>query len=361
MSRVGILTFPNSPSFGASLQMYALYKALSDLGLDVEIINYKNDFMKKQKHMTAHMSSIGRVKARLSSVLDLHGRKEFERFEKQVAMFPLQEISSTEELNDLNNRYDYFVCGSDQVWNPKITGNDMNYFFTFCANDAKKISYAASFGLNEIPNELKKCFSDALLHFKKLSVREERGLNIVKELTNCEATLVVDPTMLLPKSAWEELAKQVRSLPAHYIAKFIFNNDEQVNKFIQRLSEETGLPIITIGGNALSFLKKGRYTGSIGPQEWLYTIKSADYVVTDSFHGAAFSIIFERNLFVSTASSTNSRLITLCNNFELQGTIIQDNPNFSFNNRIDYSIVDALMQHKRKQSIDFLKGSLELK
>ena len=354
--RVGILTFPGSPSSGASLQMAALCAALEKEKYDVEIINYMNLYMLKKEHLSN--SVVQRTKSAIATMLSRQGEREFQAFEKKLPLYPAKRVHNAEELKNLSDRYDFLICGSDQVWNPKVTGCDLSYVFDFCNENDKKISYAASFGLNTLPKNCVDAYSRELKRFHRISVREERGQEIVEELTGKKCKLVIDPSMLVTKEEWEKQMIPFKTLPKHYIAKFIFNYDESVEKWIKQLSENTGIPVLTIGGSVLSKFKEGLFTGAIGPQKWLYIIHNADYIVTDSFHGAAFSLIFEKQLFVSLASSTNSRLVTLCNNFGLKKQII---PASNYDSRIDYVSVRKKMIEMRADSISFLKEAMESK
>lgn len=354
MSKIGILTFPNSPSFGASLQMFALYKTLEKMGLDVEVINYINPYMKAQKHISAGAKNM--LKNRLAHILNIHGRKEFRGFEKQIKLYPNNAIYSKENLTILGERYDYLICGSDQVWNPYVTGGDMSYFFDFCNENYKKISYAASFGVCELSQEFANKVKEEISKFYSISVRENEAIELVRQMTDKEVKTVLDPSMLLEKEQWLKQQKKIKRLPKHYIAKFIFNSNPQIDEFARQLSIKTNIPVINIGGHLLSFLKKEKYTGPIGPGEWLYAIRNADYVITDSFHGAAFSLIFERELYMSMLSSTNSRLRTLADTFKLDNRIIGNN-GFQ-DQKINYIEVNKIMDEKRKDSLKFLKESV---
>lgn len=350
--RIGILTFPNSPSFGAALQMRGLYRALENLGNDVEIINYRNTFMSKKRHIQKRNP----IKTLAISLLDIPGRNSFRRSEKQLQLYPSKIICETKQLKHIANRYDYLICGSDQVWNPNITGEDLNYFFSFCEDDSKKISYAASFGVDKLKGTFAQAVKEQLEKFNAISVREEQGAQIVYELLNSNCVIVLDPTMLIEQKEWRLCEKKLKGLPSKYIAKFIFNYDRNVEEKIDELAEKTGLPVVTVGGTAISKLKSGLFTGSIGPSEWLYVLDHADYVVTDSFHGAAFSIIFHKNLLVSMASSTNSRLKTLLHTFELDNRAIGVTlPK----EKIDYNNVQKIMIEKREESLDFLRKAIK--
>ena len=352
--KVGILTFPNSPSYGASLQMFALYKTIMSLDVDVEIINYRNTYMTTKRHIKKESNIVKRV---VLFVLDLPSRFKFRRFERKMIFFPERIISEKENLSVIAERYDYLLCGSDQVWNPLVTGYDLNYFLKFCLEDRKKISYAASFGVEKIEDNYAQEVKSQLNCFKNISVREERGVRIVQELLGHACDIVLDPTMLLVRDEWKNQEKKVKGLPNKYIAKFIFNYDTTVEAKIKQLSVDEGLPIVTIGGTVLSKLREGYYTGPIGPREWLYVLDNAEYVVTDSFHGAAFSIIFEKQFFVSLASSTNSRLKTLINTFGLQDRCVY---HLNTNVPIDYVPVNKIMQERKKHSINYLKTSLHI-
>lgn len=355
-NRVGILTFPDSPSFGASLQMCGMYYALEQMGFCPEVINYTNPFMGKKAHITGH-NAMPVWKKALLQLHNLPSDRKFRQFEDRIVKYPKKQISDRAELSRLSERYDKLVCGSDQVWNPYITGNDMSYFFDFCQDDRKKVAYAPSFGLTQVPEECEAAYRRELAKFAALSAREQRGCEMVKELTGRECLQVLDPSMLADRSLWKKQSKKPRHLPEHYIASFIFNPRAQISDFISRLSRDKGLPVVTVGGGLFTRLKDHSNTGPIGPDEWLYVLEHADYVVTDSFHGAAFSIIFERPLFVSLASSTNSRLVTLMDTFDMHDRVI-GHEKFCAEGKTDYEKVGRIMEQKRTQSLQYLKNSL---
>lgn len=203
---------------------------------------------------------------------------------------------------------------------------------------------------DKVKNELKK--------FNRISIREKEGAKIIKDLIESNCQIVLDPSMLLTQKKWRSFERKVSNLPTKYIAKFIFNYDLNIEKKLKELSEITKLPIVTIGGTFLSKFKKEIYTGTIGPEEWLYILDNAEYVVTDSFHGAAFSILLHKELYVSLASSTNSRLKTLLSTFKLDNRIISDKLELE---KINYQEVEKIMEKKRKESLNYLKDSLGIK
>lgn len=353
--KIGILTFPNSPSYGATLQMCGLYSTLKEFGCEVEIINYRNTFMTKKKHILKHNENF--LKKYIFIALDIPSKLKFKKFEKNMTTYPDNIITEKDNLEIISNRYDYLICGSDQVWNPFVTGEDLNYFFKFCKENSKKISYAASFGVEKLTEEFSSKVKEELKKFKNISIREKEGAKIIENLLDYECPIVLDPSMLLTQEKWEKMQKKVKGLPKKYIAKFIFNYDNNVEEKILELSKKTKLPVVVIGGTLFSKFKKGIFTGNIGPTEWLYVLNNAEYVVTDSFHGAAFSIIFHKKLYVSLASSTNSRLKTLLHTFELNDRIISEKLSFE---EIDYQKVQKIMIKKREESLDYLKNSIRI-
>lgn len=361
MKKVATMTFPNSPSYGASLQMYALYIAIAKLGHDVEVINYINRYMKEEKHIHQQVRGLrNSVKKSLTSMLNYPMRKEFRDFEKKINMHPKKTIHTSEELREIADRYSHVVVGSDQVWNPKVTGFDTGYLLDFCGEDCKKVAYAPSFGVNSLEDEYVKTYAEELLKFDMLSAREKRGRELIHELTGRDCPLVLDPSMLLTKEDWEKEIKKCKNRSEGHIVCFLFNRDQKADDFVKELSAKKGLPVYGIGRHLLTGRrnKEMTYSGPIGPAKWLDVIHDAEYIVTDSFHGSTFSLIFEKKLYVSLASSTNSRLVTLMNTAGLGHRII-GNHDTALTDDIDYTSVTENLKTKREESLAYLGRSLE--
>ncbi len=361
MKKIAIMTFPNSPSFGASLQMFALYNTVQKLGYDVEVINYINMYMQRKEHIIAPTKNpITAVRRMVSESLFYPARRSFKKFEKQIKMFPSKAIHNGENLTEIAKRYSHVIVGSDQVWNPRITGGDIKYLLDFCGEKTKRVAYAPSFGVITLDEKYNRTYTEELNAFYALSARETRGQELIKELVGRDSQLVLDPTMLMTKDEWKKQIKKCKHSSKGYIVKFIFNENEKVDAFIRELSEKKGLPVYEIGGHLLTnFLHKDKiYSGPIGPAEWLDVINNAEYIVTDSFHGTAFSIIFEKNLYVSLASKTNSRIVTLLENAGLSQRTI-DAVDIEGSEEIDYVAVFQRLFVKKSTSLKYLQKSLE--
>jgi len=352
--KVGIITFPKSPSYGASLQMIALYYALKQIGCDVKVINYINNYMASEEHIAGNSKIM--LRRMISNILNHKTKKRFKEFESQIEFFPKKTISSTEELRKIQKDFDYFICGSDQVWNPKITNADMNFFLKFCDDNSKKISYAPSFGYDSFDEKTEKKIAEEIIDFKELSVREESGKELIKRITGKSSEIVLDPTMLFDAEFWEKHTIRQAKLPSKYIVNFIFNPNKTVSCFTDEISRKKSLPVIYIDGSFLKRLTSKNYIGGIGPNGWLDIIKNAECVITDSFHGAVFSIIFKRELYVSLSSATNARLKTLLKMCGMENRCIS-NKEFFFGT--DYDRVCQILNEERHKSIGFLKNALK--
>lgn len=191
------------------------------------------------------------------------------------------------------------MAGSDQIWNTNyLNGRCPAYFLDF--GKAKKISYAASFAIDKIEKEWKPFVKQQLSHFDHISVREKTGLKILDDLGIHDATQVVDPVFLLDVKEWNELASEAKDYGLErnkYIVVYDFLNDERIAEFAVKLSQELGLPTVSINDfNILSYVNKN--INNAGPLEFLSLIKNSATVVCSSFHASAFSIIFQRPFYV---------------------------------------------------------------
>lgn len=350
--KTGILTFPNSTSYGAALQMYALCRAAEALGHETEIIRYQNPHM-------AGRPSAGTLARRL-----IHCRKygAFRRFEAKLCRYPARLIREPEKLNALAERYDAVIFGSDQVWNPDITGGDLCFFGSFCGSRTRRIAYAPSFGVEALPEPFAGKAAEELQKFHALSVREAAGQRIVERLIGQQVPLTCDPTFLRTPEDW---AREALSCPVPedgYILYYTIKRSESLRAFCQKLSEQTGLPVVEVGGNVLNraFRREGpfRFAPDIGPGEWLYLMRRAEYVVTNSFHGTAFSVNFRKDFFVEYSSRTNSRLAHIVKTLGLESRVVEQGGEPG-RKSVDYARAEQVLPELREESLRYLKQALE--
>lgn len=354
MKKIGILTFHRALNYGAVLQSYALQKTISSLeNVECDIVDYlspkiTSDYKPFRINKNNLIISIAK-----SCVMYNRRKKRKASFD----MFLNNHIKTSEKtytvdtIVDAKNDYDAFVAGSDQVWSPRCVGFDPAYFLTF-AEDSQKYSYAASFAVKTLPNELKEEYTSRLEGFQSYSVRETSGQDLVKELTGKESHVNIDPSLLLKADEWRKIAKPVDKKP--YILVFTANPQISLLDFTDKLSKEKGLPVYYISDTP-HIRKKGiNYIVAPTVNEFVGYFMDAEYVITNSFHGTAFSVIFNKNLFVEfkNKSGRNIRSESLLSLLGINREIIDGKCEETF---IDWKNVNIKLDDEVQKSIDYLK------
>lgn len=291
--KIGIVTFIRTINFGASLQAYALQKAAEAMGHQAEIIQYVNkEIEAKEKNTRVH-----NLRTLYRKIIMGNGLKKktraFSKFESENIRFGMELTENTREA--VNRSYDRFITGSDQVWNMAITHEDWNYFLSFVDDDRKKCAYAPSFGNAKFPEADYEQAKAYLERFAHLSVREKSGQELIQKLCGRTAEVVVDPTLLLDKQEWSSLIREKPPLD-HYILVYFPHDKSKMFAFAEALQAKTGLPIVYLSISPRGW-KKARTIYDASPEQWLSWINHADYVVTGSFHGTAFSVNLGKQLF----------------------------------------------------------------
>jgi hypothetical protein len=350
MRKIGIVTFHRSVNYGAVLQSYALKYMINTLGAQCNIIDYKNPYIEEINKVK--FLDFNSIKSLINGILTYHSRKA--KFGKFVD-FRKEYLMPVKFKNDLD--YDAFITGSDQVWNYKLSQFDTTYFLDFVKDNNKKNSYAASFGISEIPNEHTEKYKNLLIDFNKISVREEQGLQIINTLLKREAPVVLDPTLLLDMGEWKNTFRINNNSEKKYILLYLMIPDPNLIEFAEYLSKETGYEVIYITDKVKKSIN-ATYARTVSPIEWLELFMDATYIVTNSFHGVAFSINFNKNFFMSLLPSTanvNSRLENIINLFGLENRKIVKGQKENIFENIDYSRVNYILEQERVNSINYLK------
>ncbi len=360
--KVGILTFPNSTSYGATLQMYALYRTVNKLGHSASVINYHNEYMKACKHTLVSGSLSARLKRRASDLMHSRLYRNFRSFEKRnMSFLPEKSFSDKSKLVSIGGGLDAAICGSDQVWNPDITDSDLSFFLDFCGEETRRISYAPSFGVESISPELSGAVASELEKFHAVSVREEKGCELVLGMTGKEVPVVVDPTMLVSAEEWSALERRYPVGEGGYILYYTIRRSHSLMQFCRELSSRTGLRVIVVGGNFIKSMKtRGssiEYASDISPEQWLYLVNHARYVVTNSFHGTAFSINFRKDFYVEFSSATNSRLEHITKMLGLESRVVREGMAAEPSD-CDYTVAEERLPSLIADSHKFLKEAL---
>ena len=397
MKKVGIATMTGGANYGNALQNYAVQEILLQLGYEAYTLNNstKNGFpgaAKKpislaKKLYPAYIRAYrcGKLNARYGcknqrdcTILGKHRAKalhreyqeakcrrikKFEDFRKTYLRFDEVVFDAKAFPREHLDGYYAFVCGSDQVWNPDVTGEDLSYFLNFCSPETRRISYAPSFGLTSLPEDFAQKVRRELEQFQFISVREEEGQNLVEQMLHQDAPVVVDPTLLLNRDDWAGLERKHPAAEGEYILYYTVRSSKTLERFCKELAEKKNMKIIRVGGNMLSGLKNRNprlaYASDIGPREWLYLVHHADCVVTNSFHGTAFSLIFQKDFYVEFSSTANSRMENLVRMTGLPSRIVKDGKNCAdADESIDYGDVNTRLQVAREQSWDYLRRAV---
>lgn len=374
-TKVGIVTLHGYENYGNKLQNYALQEVIKDLGFTVETVvitntqnNEKKYLQKINKATTMSFKEIyKKIYARINRKKTYYINRKLinERincFKDFSDIYLTEKFYSNEklELGKVDEEYDYFITGSDQVWNPLYINKLPIYFLTF-ANKNKRISYAPSFGRSNIPKEYEERFRKWILGINRLSVREEAGSKIIKDLTGKDAIVLVDPTLMLTKEQWLSISKGAPNKPSKgYILTYFLGGISKENKnYINTVAKQNELDIINMAD------LKDRDTYKTGPSEFIDYINSANVFLTDSFHGVVFSILMETPFIVykriSKSASMYSRIETLLDMFDLKSREAQNIKNMEEIFNVDYSHVPPILEEERKKSLDYLKEALNIK
>ncbi len=353
---VGIVTFQETNNYGANLQNYALQQAVKQLGGEPETIDYRSRYIGRPYGL-AHLKNKG-LGAYLFGVVGylvyaLRGKKT-KRFRRQIAYSPKVKRQGLAQMND---RYDCFLTGSDQVFNHKLTGMDGTYMLDFVNDKSKCHSYAASLGLAELAPEVQDQYREWLCGFNTLTVREQTAADVLTAALEREVTVVSDPCFLLERADWEKavVAPKVKK-PYVFVYELAMSKD--VVALAQKIAKANGLKIV-FAPFPMGKAARGSWRLGAGPGEILGLIRDAEYVVTDSFHGTLFSILFNKPFYTRIAEKKiGSRISDLLAKCGLEDRLLDADAE-SFSPDIAYDKVNAIIADYRQQSRERLKTMLE--
>lgn len=310
--KIGILTFVNAPNFGAVLQSYASQKYISKLNNDAELINYFPGF----KNSLPQQSLFKKIFNKLDSLR--HPFKTLYRKQKTAKLQSFKtdflNISKNvyhNEIEILKKDYDVIIAGSDQIWNTDLNSERKSFYLDFNTS-VKKAGYAVSVGREELTQSDRDMIHRYIHNFDCLSVREDSLKEYIYEQENIKCELVCDPVFLLDMDEWKQIA--VTPNEKDYILVYAMEYTDDLLNAVKKLKKQTNKKIYYInGGNSEHLNLPAKILNGLGPREFIGWIKNADIILTNSFHGAAFSIIFNNKLIVLEHSKRNERLKQLLN------------------------------------------------
>lgn len=369
--KIGIVTIHRINNYGAVLQAYALNSYLNSLGHHAETIDFRTYRVAESYRL---YSPVRRPLDIVRNLQSLCYKKKLLTRHRRMNDFIEKNINlskdvyfNNDELAKADLDYDYYICGSDQIWNTYCDNYDDAFILAFARDKGIRISYAASLGMASINKNFEQRFKDELSGFRALSVREQNAVDVISDISGMKAIQVMDPVFLHSADEWQQVMSTIIQPKKPYICFYsVHGGLPGMRNYVKQLSKLFGLPIVVINKNLREALYKNIKCYDAGPAEFVSLIQGAQYVFTNSFHGCAFSIIFKKKfqVFVAGTASqgTTSRIYSLMNTLGLADriTYIDKDPS-SMGNDIDWDNVYSMLSPLIESSKNFIDGSLRTK
>lgn len=355
--KVGVITFQNANNYGAILQAYALQTSIQKLGCEVQVIDYRNPYVASiasKPNIRDYHNPLKYINDRdIFLINEIKRRKILNFIENNIT---ITRSVSREELRDFADKFDVVFSGSDQVWNDKITRNDDTYYLDFLSPE-KRCSYGASIGSSEIQEENIPRVNRLLSQFRAISVREKTAVDALNNQLGIQSVQVLDPTLLLSKKEYCSHSKCDKS--ERYVLLYMLIYSETLITSAKKIAKKLELPLYCINSSGK------KVSGCIdksnsGVEEWLTLFENAEFILTNSFHGTAFSINYNKKFNVELPPSrikASSRITDLLDVFHLEQCLV-NNGDIS-DAEIEYGRVNEILNHERQKSISFIRKALD--
>lgn len=347
MLKVGIITII-SDNFGNRLQNYALEKVLEKLGVYPETF-FLNEKECKVKILLKNLIRNIIIVCKPDKFVRYQRRKKFNEFNKKYIHKSKYTLENINSKNTNSYAFDYVICGSDQIWNYSYSFINENFFASNIQKN-KKLSYAASFGVDSVPEPYAKNFSNWINDFKAVSVRENKGREIVYDLTGRAAEVVLDPTLMLNKNEWLAIEEKNEAKKPYILVYLLGELSEGNSKAINAWAVDYKQEIININSNSI-----------LSPSEFIGLINGSSLVVTDSFHACVFSVIMQVPFVVCDRKDDqvkmSSRIDTLLSLLKFDDRRMENVKNIF---DMDFTHVEGIINREQEKSYKFLKEALEI-
>jgi len=366
--KVGIITIHNAINYGSALQAYALHKTIEDMRHNCYIINYLNGTIESLYRPKLNVKDIItgllhlHLRSTIKEIIEGYYGNRYRILNIKFKLFWREYHKITKAIYDINSladdEFDALICGSDQIWEPGITGGlDRNFFCDIKDKKIIKISYAASGGLpykNQNDNYL---FQKYIKNFDYISVRENEMAEYLEKINVKNVKVVADPTILLCREQWLKLIKKPK-IENDYMFAYLMWEDNKILNTIAAIEKETGVKALIITRAKEYVIFNGKKIDTSNPYTFLGLIKEAKYVVSNSFHGTVLSIIFNKQFL---SFNSGQRLQTLLGNLGLNQRLIEfdGSSHCKIDDVIDWENVGMRLQDLRNSSMDFLNKALK--
>ena len=343
---IGIVTFLYT-NYGALLQAYALQRYLKNENVNVVNIYFKTNWHENAARV---FNLYGTFKSKISqlffTLIRYRGLKN-RKLRTDLFRNKYFNLSTTyRTIEDFVSRpplFDIYISGSDQVFNPHGDYRDV-FYLNFDKGGSKKIAYSASFGINEFTDDVTRIVLPLVHDFDAISCREKDGADYLRDILGREVYWVVDPTFLLRAEEWDEICI-LPNLKSKYIFVYALADEKSLIEIAKRIKKKTGFKIICVRGNTRDFISADKCIYGSGPAEFIGLIRNAEYVVTDSYHGTIFSIIFNKAFYTFISRpKVASRIYSLINLLQCSDRIITKDSfkSFTFDNEVAVPKIEQL-------------------
>lgn len=370
--KLAILTWLHNGNYGSILQAYALQRYLRDKGYDVKNIDLNPSVVEKVKNLLQQHNSFSLFTEKKDAFMAQKACKDKkgmarrrERFEQMlIKEFKLtRTFRKFKELKELDGRYDAYICGSDQIWSPMLMCP--SYFFDFVSDGRKLIAYACSLGVSSIPEEKKDKMAYLVNRFQYVSAREQSGYQLLTNIYSGGVKINVDPTFLLTEDKWNKITA-TRLVNGDYLLCYFLSYQPEYWNSVEKIAAQKGWKVVVVPVTKESYRYQAEVLNDVGPKEWLSLVKHAKGVITDSFHGCVFSIIFKKSFRVfkrfsdDSVKSQNSRVYTLLETYGLEKLLTDKDDDYWYDiSESEYeritSLKDTLVQDSANWLINALK------
>ncbi len=373
---IGICTPYKINNYGTKLQAYAVQEKIKELGYDCEIINFnrKSDLrigslIRRYGNIEYFQTKFNKNKVRKADVNDIKIRND------AINSFDLNHYNLTNEihgfkgLNNISNRYDALICGSDQIWLPTSVNNPTTTL-AFGRKEIRRISFAPSFGISQIPKRKESYYRKFLTNFDYLSVREMQGAQIIDKIIGKEATVVLDPTLTVKKEVWDQLVKESNlRIDDKYVFCYFLGNEKKHRISVYNYARKKSLKIVTLAHFKQFNDSDEEYSDiklyNVTPCDFISLIKNAEVVFTDSFHSTVFSILYNKEFFTferfknNDKKSANSRIYSLLTQLNLKDRICGEKEDYKIHlSKIDYNEVNKKLNVLKNKTDKYLNNAL---
>lgn len=351
-------------NFGSALQAFALQYIISKFGLKVDLIDY---LFPNEAHGASKPVLAQRIKTAIGRRFNLTPGcvvlNKFDLFYRKY--FSLSETySSSKDLQLRPPKYDIYVTGSDQVWNPKFIIDDTSFHLDFVSN-CKKVAYAPSFGVSALENEYSKKIAGLLSQYENLSCREKSGTRLIKEMTGNEVPVVLDPTLLLTSDQWNDIMDVKKDdnekFVFLYIQKYSFDPSNKMERLLRRIKDKLNIKVYSTCVLPSSCDNLYTYVDDAGPVDFLFYVRNASFILTASFHGTAFAVNYGKPFYsiILSKNASDDRQLAFLKLVGLEDRALLLNEDiecldFVFDN-VD---INSQLSNLREQSIEYIKRAI---